>query len=75
MLAVGTTFIEFGGGAVNFTDNGAVSYSGTGARVMALGGTNTGDNVMGATIGNQNASNITSLGEERSRQVDPDRQQ
>ncbi|KRC81475.1 autotransporter-associated beta strand repeat-containing protein [Sphingomonas sp. Root241] len=61
-LAVGSTFIESSGtGAVNFTNNGAVSYSGTGARVMALGGTNTGDNIMGATIGDQNAANITSL--------------
>ncbi|CDX31025.1 Outer membrane autotransporter barrel domain [Mesorhizobium sp. SOD10] len=61
-LAVGTTFIESSGtGAVNFTNTGAVSYTGTGARVMALGGTNAGDNIMGATIGDQNAANITSL--------------
>ncbi|NYF32621.1 autotransporter-associated beta strand repeat-containing protein [Sphingopyxis sp. JAI108] len=61
-LATGTTFIESSGtGAVNFTNTGAVSYSGGGARVMALGGTNADDNVMGATIGNLNASNITSL--------------
>ncbi|MCG7508976.1 autotransporter-associated beta strand repeat-containing protein [Mesorhizobium retamae] len=61
-LAVGTTFIESSGtGAVNFTDTGAVSYSGVGARVMALGGSNAGDNIMGATIGDQNVANITSL--------------
>ena len=61
-LAVGTTFIESSGsGAINFTSNGAISTTGTGARVMALGGTNAGDNIMGATIANQNATNITSL--------------
>ena len=61
-LAVGSTFIESSGtGAVNFTNTGAVSYSGNGVRVMALGGTNAGDNIMGATIGNQNATSITSL--------------
>ena len=61
-LAVGSIFIESSGtGAVNFTNTGAVSYSGAGGRVMALGGTNAGDNIMGATIGNQSATGITSL--------------
>jgi fibronectin-binding autotransporter adhesin len=61
-LAVGSTFIESSGsGAVTFTNTGAVSYSGAGARVMALGGTNAGDNIMSATIGNQSATGITSL--------------
>ncbi|CAN7423228.1 autotransporter-associated beta strand repeat-containing protein [Caulobacter sp. LjRoot300] len=61
-LGASTTFIESSGtGAVNFTNNAAITYTGSGVRVFALGGTNTGDNVMGASIGNQSAVNITSL--------------
>jgi fibronectin-binding autotransporter adhesin len=62
MLGVGSTTIESSGtGAISFTSGSAASYSGTGARVVSLGGTYAGDNMMAATIGNQNASNITSL--------------
>ncbi|QDC39312.1 autotransporter outer membrane beta-barrel domain-containing protein [Sphingobium fuliginis ATCC 27551] len=60
-LGVGTTAIEsVGTGAVVFSNTGAVSYSGNGARAISLGGTNSGNNIMGATIGNQGA-NVTSL--------------
>jgi fibronectin-binding autotransporter adhesin len=60
-LGVGTTAIEsVGTGAVVFDNTGAVAYTGTGARVVSLGGTNAGNNIMGATIGNQGA-NVTSL--------------
>ena len=61
-LGIGTTAIESSGtGAVVFSNTTAVSYNGTGARVVSLGGTNSGNNVMAATIGNQNGSNLTSL--------------
>lgn len=61
-LATGTTAIQSSGaGAIEFTNTGAISYSGNGVRVVSLGGTNTDDNIMGASIGNQSAANITSL--------------
>lgn len=60
-LGVGTTAIEsVGAGPVVFSDTGAVAYTGSGARVVSLGGTNADDNIMGATIGNQ-GGNVTSL--------------
>jgi fibronectin-binding autotransporter adhesin len=61
-VGTGTTAIESSGtGAVLFSNTGAVSYAGSGTRVVSLGGTYTGDNIMGAAIGNQSAANFTSL--------------
>jgi fibronectin-binding autotransporter adhesin len=61
-LGVGTTAIESSGsGAVVFSNTAAVSYSGNGLRVVSLGGANADDNIMGAAIGNQTATNVSSL--------------
>ena len=50
-LQTGVTFIESSGtGAIAFTNTGTMGFSGTGARVFALGGTNTGANIMGISI-------------------------
>lgn len=38
--------------AVNFTNTGAVAFSGSGARTLALSGSSTGDNTLSAVIGN-----------------------
>ncbi|KAF1707528.1 hypothetical protein CSC71_12975 [Pseudoxanthomonas sangjuensis] len=61
-LDTGVTFIESSGtGALQFTNTGAVALSGTDtARTMALGGTNTGDNVFGGAIGD-NGTGATTL--------------
>lgn len=62
-LGVGTTIIESSGtGAVNFTDSGGLmGFTGTGARTFTLGGTYTGDNIMGVTIRDQSGAAQTSL--------------
>lgn len=61
-LATGTTAIQSSGaGAIEFTNADAIAYSGTGGRVVSLGGTNTDDNILSAGIGDQDSSNITSL--------------
>ncbi|WP_273054227.1 autotransporter-associated beta strand repeat-containing protein [Hyphomonas sp.] len=61
-LAAGTTAIQSSGtGAVEFNNANAIAYSGNGLRVISLGGVNADDNIMGASIGDQNASNITAL--------------
>ncbi|MBM0105007.1 autotransporter-associated beta strand repeat-containing protein [Steroidobacter sp. S1-65] len=62
-LSTGTTLIESSGtGAINFTNSGGLmGFSGTGARTFTLGGTYTGDNIMGVTIRDQSASAQTSL--------------
>jgi fibronectin-binding autotransporter adhesin len=61
-LATGVTFIESSGtGALQFTNTGAVTLTGTNtARTIALGGTNTGNNIMGGAIGN-NGTGATTL--------------
>ena len=60
-LGVGTTAIEsVGSGAIAFTNTGAITYSGNGQRVVSLGGTNMGANIMGGAIGNQ-GTYVTSL--------------
>ena len=61
-LDKGVSFIESSGtGAIAFTNTGAVGYADAGqARVVALGGTNTGNNIMGASIGNSGAG-VTTL--------------
>jgi fibronectin-binding autotransporter adhesin len=57
-LAVGTTYIESSGtGAINFTGTGGtMAFETPGARTLALGGTYTGDNIMGVVIADQNAT-------------------
>ncbi|MEQ3651105.1 autotransporter-associated beta strand repeat-containing protein [Hyphomonas sp.] len=61
-LAAGTTAIQSSGsGAIEFTNANAIAYSGVGSRVVSLGGTNTGDNILSAGIGDQDSSNVTSL--------------
>ncbi|WP_246677279.1 MULTISPECIES: autotransporter-associated beta strand repeat-containing protein [unclassified Mesorhizobium] len=56
-LQTGVSFIESSGtGAIQFTNTGSALYSGAGARTLALGGTNTGLNIMGGTIVDQNAT-------------------
>ncbi|HET6523561.1 autotransporter-associated beta strand repeat-containing protein [Sphingopyxis sp.] len=60
-LAAGSTFLESAGtGAIAFTNTGAIGFSGTGARNFALGGSNTGANIMGASIAN-GAGGVTTL--------------
>jgi fibronectin-binding autotransporter adhesin len=50
-LSSGVSFIESSGtGAIVFSNTGSAQYSGSGSRTLALGGTNTGLNVMGGTI-------------------------
>ncbi|KRC81464.1 hypothetical protein ASE13_03470 [Sphingomonas sp. Root241] len=60
-LDSGVAFIESSGsGAIVFSNTGAVSYANPGAaRTVALGGTNAGDNVMGASIGNSGGGATT----------------
>lgn len=60
-LAPGVAFIESSGtGAVNFTNTGAVTLSGTNtARTIALGGTNTGNNTLGGAIGDSGTGATT----------------
>jgi fibronectin-binding autotransporter adhesin len=56
-LQTGVSFIESSGtGAIQFTNTGSAVYSGGGPRTLALGGTNTGLNIMGGTIIDQNAT-------------------
>ncbi len=61
-LATGVTFIESSGtGALQFTNTGAVTLTGTNtARTIALGGTNTANNIMGGAIGD-NGTGATTL--------------
>ena len=50
-LQNGVTFIESSGsGAIAFTNTGTMGFQGTGTRIFALGGTNTGANIMGVSI-------------------------
>ncbi|WP_165357412.1 autotransporter-associated beta strand repeat-containing protein, partial [Sphingosinicella sp. CPCC 101087] len=50
-LQTGVTFIESSGtGAIAFTNTGTMGFQGNGTRIFALGGTNTGVNVMGVSI-------------------------
>ena len=60
-LAPGVTFIESSGsGAINFNNTAAVTLSGANAaRTIALGGTNTGNNTLGGTIGDSGAGKTT----------------
>ncbi|WP_114953406.1 autotransporter-associated beta strand repeat-containing protein [Sphingosinicella terrae] len=52
-LQTGVSFIESSGtGAIAFTNTGTMGFQGNGARVFALGGTNTGANIMGVSITN-----------------------
>lgn len=61
-LAQGVTFIESAGsGAIQFTNTGSATLSGGGARTIALGGSNTGNNIMGGTIADASASGKTTL--------------
>jgi fibronectin-binding autotransporter adhesin len=61
-LAAGVTFLESSGtGAVVFTDTGVVTLQGNNqARVIALGGTNTGNNTLAGSIGNA-GTGVTTL--------------
>ncbi|WP_261370115.1 beta strand repeat-containing protein, partial [Lysobacter antibioticus] len=61
-LNAGVSFIESSGtGALEFTNTGAVTLSGTNvARTFALGGTNTGNNTFAGAIGN-NGTGATTL--------------
>ncbi|WP_206860571.1 autotransporter-associated beta strand repeat-containing protein [Lysobacter changpingensis] len=61
-LDTGVTFLESSGtGALQFTNTGAVALTGTNtARTMAVGGTNTGDNIFGGAIGD-NGTGATTL--------------
>ncbi|HWK69173.1 MAG TPA: autotransporter-associated beta strand repeat-containing protein [Rhizobiaceae bacterium] len=47
-----------GTGAVIFENSAAVTYEGTGARQLRLGGSNTGTNILAAQIGNNGASAV-----------------
>ncbi|MBZ9709428.1 autotransporter-associated beta strand repeat-containing protein [Mesorhizobium sp. ESP7-2] len=59
-LGTGTTYIESSGtGAVNFTGPGSMGFYTPGARTLALGGTYTGDNIMGVVISDQAANKTT----------------
>lgn len=60
-LDTGVTFIESSGtGALQFTNTGAVALLGTNAtRTIALGGTNTGANTMGGSIGDNGTGKTT----------------
>jgi fibronectin-binding autotransporter adhesin len=50
-LQTGVSFIESSGtGAIAFTNTGTMGFQGNGARTFALGGTNTGANIMGVSI-------------------------
>ena len=50
-LQTGVTFIESSGsGAIAFTNTGTMGFQGSGTRIFALGGTNTGANIMGVSI-------------------------
>lgn len=50
-LQTGVSFIESSGsGAIAFTNNGTMGFQGSGARILALGGTNSGANIMGVSI-------------------------
>ena len=75
-LDKGVSFIESSGtGAIAFTNTGAVEYADGGqARVVALGGTNTGNNIMGASIGNSGAG-VTTLAKNDAGTWIPDRRQ
>uniref|UniRef100_Q11KT9 Outer membrane autotransporter barrel domain n=2 Tax=Phyllobacteriaceae TaxID=69277 RepID=Q11KT9_CHESB len=58
-LGTGATYIESSGtGAINFTGTGGgtMGFAGAGARTLALGGTYTGDNIMGVVIQDQDAT-------------------
>lgn len=60
-LATGVAFIESSGtGAVVFDNTDPVTYSGSGARTVGLGGSNTGLNTLGGTIGD-GAGGVTTL--------------
>lgn len=61
-LSSGVTYIESSGtGAIEFTDSGPVTLQGNNlARTIALGGTNTGNNILAGSIGNA-GSGVTSL--------------
>jgi fibronectin-binding autotransporter adhesin len=61
-LSAGSSVIESSGtGAIDFSNTGSAAYAGTGNRTLGLGGTNTGDNVMGGTI-IDGPGGITTLG-------------
>lgn len=67
LFSVGTsggTLDASGTGAVNFNNTGALGFnSQTGARTLTLTGTNTGDNILAATLGdNGGASGLTKSG-------------
>ncbi|MFC7399274.1 autotransporter-associated beta strand repeat-containing protein, partial [Chelatococcus sp. GCM10030263] len=50
-LQTGVSFIESSGtGAIVFSNTGSALYTGNGNRTLALGGTNTDNNIMGGTI-------------------------
>ena len=50
-LQTGVSFIESSGtGAIAFTNNGTMGFQGSGTRIFALGGTNSGVNIMGVSI-------------------------
>jgi fibronectin-binding autotransporter adhesin len=50
-LQTGVSFIESSGtGAIAFANTGTMGFQGSGARILALGGTNTGANIMGVSI-------------------------
>lgn len=50
-LQTGVSFIESSGsGAIAFTNNGTMGFQGSGTRIFALGGTNSGANIMGVSI-------------------------
>jgi fibronectin-binding autotransporter adhesin len=52
-LSAGVTFLESSGtGAIVFANTAAVTQPGAGNRTIALGGSNTGDNILGGSIGN-----------------------
>ncbi|MCE9555112.1 MAG: autotransporter-associated beta strand repeat-containing protein [Planctomycetes bacterium] len=67
LFSVGTsngTFETNGGGAVNFSNAGAMGFNGqSGARTLTLTGTNTGANTIAAVIGNNGgATSLTKSG-------------
>lgn len=57
----GATLESAGTGAVRFTNTGALAHSGTAnsARTLTLAGTNTGDNLLAAQLGNYNTGVVS----------------
>ena len=59
-MAAGVTFIESAGtGAIAFTNTGSMGFDGSGARVLALGGSNTGNNILGLSLINGTGGTTT----------------